>query len=348
MDLVWSVAWIKCAVRSDPPSWLMLLAISAVNIIVGCESPTETQPEIPDVRKAVVGAAAQALDARGRFRLAPAQVPGGASIISAEHAAGLARAYLRTFVTNPEIITFSGTRPLREVIEEDHGSPIDWGSLRLDERLAYFAESPYEPFPDSLPGYVRRFFGPHYLVPFYSAAVQPLSVGVAAYNTEATIDGRGFVQLPSPSGGEFIALGVPLMSETGVPPWPEEAVVAVFEATGARTREVPILVKPGDRWAPQGSRWRLTLERPIVVRHAMTGTEITTTEIYIGVWNGPDRGVGTRYGVQWYVPRDEQPLHEDILYTVLGSRPGEQDRRTYTASFRRNRPVAFDFVFPRR
>ena len=317
-----------------------------MNVIASCESPTSVQPRVPDVRNAVVGAAAQALDAEGHFRLPPAQAPKGTSIVSAERAADLALAYLRTFVTNPDVITFPGSRPIREVIEEAHGAAIDWGSLRLDVRLAFFAESPYDPFPDSLPGYVRRSYGPHYLVPLYSAATQALSVGVAAFNTEAKIDARGFVELPSPGGGEFFALGAPSLSETAVPPSPEEAVLAVFEATGARTSEVPILIKPGERWAPQGARWRLVLDRPIVVTHATAGTEITTAEIYVGVWTGPDPAGGVRYGLQWYVPLDQQPDAEDILYTVPGTNPAEDRRRTYRASIRHDRPVAFDFVFP--
>jgi hypothetical protein len=138
--------------------------------------------------------------------------------------------------------------------------------------------------------------------------------------------------------------GVPRTTETRVPSWPEEAVLEVFRVTGARTREVPVLFQPGERWIPQGARWRLILDRPILVEVATDGTRLSTDTVFIGVWTGPAEDGGLRYGLQWYVSAAIQPTEEVIQYSV--GTPGNLEARQHVAKFRPEVPVHFDFVFP--
>jgi len=325
---------------------LRVVAIAVTTLVGSCDSPTEPLALIPDVRHAVVGAAADALDARGRFRLPPVERSGSTPVISIEDAGALGAGYISTFVTNPNVITPAGLTSIRRVIEDAHGSVIEWNSLEPDDRIAYYAESPYEPFPDSVPDLVARYFGPFYLVPFYLDDDQPVSIAVAAARIDAWVDTRGIVHLSTPSGNEFLAQGVLRGAESRVPPWPEQAVLAVFSATGARTMEIPTLLKPGERWAPQGARWRLVLDRPITVERAADRELVTTDTIYLGVWIGPGVDGGARYGLHWYVARRDQPESEVITYRVRNGLPGAGEYRSYLASFRPGMPVHFDFVVP--
>jgi hypothetical protein len=111
---------------------------------------------------------------------------------------------------------------------------------------------------------------------------------------------------------------------------------------------IPTLPKPGERWAPQGARWRLVLDRPITVERATDRELVTTDTIYLGVWTGPGVYGGTRYGLHWYVAGANQPDSEIITYRVPNGLPGAGEYRSYLASFRPDIPVHFDFVFPLR
>jgi hypothetical protein len=87
---------------------LRVVAVAATALGGACDSPTEPQALIPDVRHAVVGSAADALDARGQFRLPPVETSGSTPVISIEHAGAVAVGYVGTFITNPNVITPSG------------------------------------------------------------------------------------------------------------------------------------------------------------------------------------------------------------------------------------------------
>lgn len=323
------------------PLVILLLAGAA------CESPTgiDSRPDIGSVRDYVVGDAALALDGQGRFILRAQSTHGSAETISRERAADLAEAFIRS-ISNPDNVTIG--QSVTAWLEERFGEPISWQSLRLDDRQAYFAESPYHELPDSLPGHLRRFYGPHYLAPFYWRGDHAVTVSVAAFATEVGISERGTLTFPRIRGNEFLALNLPRGMGVLLPLWPEDAVRMVFEATGARTREVPLLIQPGERVATHYARWRLVLDRHITVRRAADSTLLSTDTIYIAVTRGPTPTGQNEFGIHWLVPAEEQPVAELIRYVVPDTLPGPNEERTYLASLRGDLPMLYDFVFAQR
>lgn len=320
----------------------LLLALCSL-CTAACDSPTEPIVRVPNVRLAVTGKAAESIDGNGRFTLPLPATDGAGPILTPGEAAAFARGYIRAIVG---AIPIAGTSSITASLEEAHGRSIAWNDLDLDPRLAYFAQSSYEPLPDSIPASVRRYYGSHYLVPFYVHGVQAVSIGVAAYNPDIWLDAEGRVRKPPISGNEFVPVGVlwDLVSRT--PPWPEQAVLSVYKATGARTVEVPMLIKPGERWAPQGARWKLALERPITVERMSDGMHFLVETIYLGSWRGPGRPTDPLDGMYWFIARVEQPQEEEISYRVRNPVTGEFTSHTYTARFRNDIPSSFDEVQP--
>ena len=295
----------------------------------------------PNVRAWVSGNAAARLDANGRFVFPEPAAPGPTPIITRAEAGELGVGFIRSFFANPH-----ATGNTKGIVEADHGGPIAWSDVRLDDRIAYYAESPYEPLPENIPLRTRRYFGPHYLLPMRTGRERVVSVSVAAHCLDTSLDANGFISRPPISGSEFGIAGIPKTLGAGIPLWPEEAVYEVFTATGAKTTELPRLIQPGERWVFQGARWELVLDREIRVEVAGTGTERSTGTIYIGVW-GRETSSGEREtAVIWYLPRAVQPVEETIRYTIVDEVDFTSENFTYTARFRTDVPVLFDVVTP--
>lgn len=317
-----------------------LLLLAWVLPVAACGDPLAPDPAVPlppDVRPWVTGAAAAALDADGRFLLPDPVAPGPEPIIDREFAGDLALAFIRTWVANPNVVVILGGESIRESLESGHGGPVDWGSVHLDPRLAYFAETPYEPLPDSVHTGIRRHFGPKYLAPVFERGQQVASISVAAYSTDLRIDERGFVDLPPVYGSEFIPTGIPGGLPFRVPLWPEEAVRFAAEATGARVAEIPTLVLPRSDTFPQAARWRLTLDRDVEVRTLTTGSRERTRTVYLGIWYRPLR-------VVWYLAADEQPVSQTVRYPARED--GERVVREIEVGIREDLPLRFVEVEP--
>lgn len=320
-----------------------VLAILAVGTAFGCTDPTGpgAVPVPPDVRPWVTGAAAASLDDDGHFVFPDPAPPGPDEMVDGPFAAELALAFIRTWVANPNVIRIGGGSSIRERLERDHGGPVDWSTVRPDARAAYFARTPYEPLPDSIGrDSLRRFYGPHYLVPLFEGDEQVASIWVAAYSTEVAITAEGFVDLPAVYGNEFFPGGVPGGLPFMLPLWPEEAVMFASEATGAKVAEIPVLTQLEAPKAPQGAVWQLTMDREITVLEIDSGVSRRARTVYVGVWGDP-------LTVRWYRAADEQPTTQTIRYaTVLDHEVVEWHE--IEIGIRPDVPILFVEVEPRR
>jgi hypothetical protein len=293
--------------------------------VVSCSDalgPSETF-SLPDVREYVVGEALASLDESGHFRLPEATAPGDQPIIDLETAGELALAFIRTFVSNPNVIVI-GTS-FKDEIERIHGMPVDWDRVELSPRRGYWAESYLPVLPESIPGYVQRSFGPQFLIPIGVDGRQVVAVSVAAYATDLWIDSTGFVRMPMVAGGEFWHIGVPHDQPTGLPVSPEGAVRFAANETGAKIREVPVLVRPGHRVDMASSRWRLELDREIDFVRLVDGVEVRTSSVYVGSFRSVIEDVPRGWHLRLFVPADSQPENEVIPYHI----PGDPDREIY-------------------
>jgi hypothetical protein len=264
----------------------------------------------------VAGEALQALDTEGHFVLPSPSVDGPYAILSRAEAARIAEGVLRTWITNPDVITPSGLGNLKEGIEEGHGGPIAWEEVRASSRDPYFAESHLDPLPASLGAPTVRHFGPQYLAPFYVGPEPVLVVAVSAYATNVFLNADGFVERTDPldGGGEFWTSGIPITLEgVSTPPSPEVAVEFAYQQTGVRVVEVPVLGALGHRIAPPAARWRVRLAKPVRVKRLMDGQEVTTDVLFVGTTQGTadarmvPGGVSEGFGLRLLVAAAEQP-----------------------------------------
>ncbi|MDQ3388868.1 MAG: hypothetical protein M3483_05125 [Gemmatimonadota bacterium] len=227
--------------------------------------------EPPNIQQFVAGNAAAALGPDGRFALAAPTAPTDVPIITAERAGDLALSTLRTYGTF-----------LEPSWERMRGTDIDLSSVVMEPRI-FYAETPYELFPEGAHPAYRRGAGPMYLVYFSSGGERVLTVGVSAYNTDLGIDSTGAPDVPFYSGNDFMPLGVSPNTATGwgfVPVSPEEAVAEVAARTGARVAEPPRLVLRGIHH-PVEAQWEITLDRPVRARAGGRAPQFTR-KLYVG------------------------------------------------------------------
>lgn len=285
---------------------------------VACDTPLEPEPpkpaRPPDVRAFVAGAALQNLDAAGHFQLPVPSEWGGRRVIAPEWAEEIALAVIRTWITNPNVLTIPGFESLKATVEGHHGGPIDWHRIRPGPSRPFFAEGHLQPLPETMPGYLVRTYGPHYLVTLYTNATPVVSVGVSAHATEVWIDERGFVRKPPVAGGEFFVMGIPRGSGAVVPPPPEAAVVFAANETGAKIVEVPALGVPGNRVIRNLARWRLALDRPVALRRLVDGVVVTTAVVYVGAYPSIIERVSEGVRLRLFVAAENQPKEESIDY----------------------------------
>lgn len=166
---------------------------------------------------------------------------------------------------------------MRPALEEDHGGPIDFGTLVVCPR-AYYAASPVEPLPQEIPSYYHRLFGPRWLVSLCDGrGEQQVSIAVSALATELDIaNGHLIYGGDSQHGAEFEILGVP-RSLGELPISPERAVfLATDVAQPRRIAKVHQLVVPVPGTGfPQTAHWQLDLESSAALRVATADGAVT-------------------------------------------------------------------------
>ncbi len=316
------------------PRELAYVLCAALLAAAGCSDSTgpdlrPTPPPPPDVRAYVTGAALANLDAQGHFRFPYPEVDGPYAIVSPDEAVTIAAGVVRSWLANPDVIVPPGAGSLAGSAEKSHGAPIDWDAVRPGPRGAYFAESHLEPLPAHMPAFWIRAFGPHDLVPMYVDATPVIVISVAAYATNVFVDDDGWVYRRGPaSGGEFRVSGVPLaLDGTTMPPGPEDVVAFVYRETGTKVSELPVLGVPGNRVTQTYARWRVVLERAVIVERLLDGQRTGTDTLYVSAypwitdaWAGlPPTG---RLGLRLLTAAPQQPEGDVVEGELVPCRAG--------------------------
>jgi hypothetical protein len=280
----------------------------------------DTQP--PPLNRLVAGGVL--LDRAGRFQLDEPRAPDDVPIISAERAGELADAWVHTYAAF-----------FRRSWAERRGTPVDVTTLAREPRV-YYAETPYEKFPESWHPSFRRHYGPFYLAHFTAGPGGPrvLTVAVAAYNTDVTVDRDGKLQLPTQSGGDFFPMPVSTDPARYAPLSPEEAAQHVATATGARVARTPRLVlMDRDIHPAAGAVWELALDREVGVRPARGGERARVRTVYVGA------------GKRLLVARPGQARGQRVtIPDPPAPNPGSRRSRTVDVSLRPGMNAAFDAV----
>jgi hypothetical protein len=325
--------------------FLFIAAGTILGASFGCDEPLRPDSigeDRPDIREWVTGRAAANLNSLGHFVL-PDPIPlGSVPIISPRFSTELARGWIHTWIWNPNEGLVPGGAQLRATLEAEHGGSIQFSNLKVHESAYQFAYSPLEELPQTVPMFVHRAFGPHFLIPIYSHDRPVIFLAVAAHSTDIGIDSAGQIVMPRHSGGEFFSIGVSSRSASLVPLWPETAVQAVATKTGARVVDVPELIQPSDGFAHQFARWRLRLDRNIRVRTAREGDELVISELFVGLMREQASSGPYPWAIHWYVPAEHQPDELTIRYPVPPEHWGDPGG-TATVTIRRNPlfPIAF-------
>ncbi|HEX8208781.1 MAG TPA: hypothetical protein VF584_01245 [Longimicrobium sp.] len=144
----------------------------------------------------------------------------------------------------------------------------------------YFVHTPYQLFPEGYHRAFRRAFGPFYLFTLGTGREPEVLIAVSAYTTDVRIDTDGKLGMPRQSGMEFVTSGV-AGDGPGSLVAPEEAVVRVGRATGARVKEVPDLVMLNIPLGPMNAAWKLSLDRAVRVRTTAGSEARTVSTIYL-------------------------------------------------------------------
>lgn len=254
-----------------------MLAVAATLLITAC-SDGGFSPSFAFARADtawLVGNAAAALGSDGRLALAtPRQAP---REIGAEAARAQAIAWARSMAT--------AIGNLRPTLEQHHGAPISWRTLRDCDRL-YYVRSSSENIPDSASPWIHNAYGPKWLVRLCEDAPSiPVVLAIAANSDLAIVDGR--LRLPPfNSGSWFHSWGIAL-GNLPLPLEPESAIGFAFRMTGARVSDVPELIErnlgdgPASVAAPCAF-WEVQLERPVRGTGTVTGDAYETDRLRVG------------------------------------------------------------------
>ncbi|HEX2722960.1 MAG TPA: hypothetical protein VHM24_08580 [Gemmatimonadaceae bacterium] len=231
----------------------------------------------------------------------------------------MAEAYIRTF-----------GKYFQETWQEQRGEALTLAKLRAS-RVA-FASTPYEPLPKNVHPGLRKAFGSYYLVWFTEDGDPSLLLAVAANNGDVKIDSDGQLLLPKLSGGEFRGQGIPRSQSAGaarrfMPLTPEQAVITLGQASGAKIREVPELVLLEISNAPVTAAWRLVLDRRIPIEGApLSETQellVTTDPTSRHTVAAADQPAGMNYPLL-VVDGEGTEGRETTVYVAL--RPGARIR----------------------
>jgi hypothetical protein len=121
---------------------------------------------------------------------------------------------------------------------------------------------------------------------FHIDANPVLVLSLSAYMTEYQIDEHGDFVRPFYSGNELLSHPVRRWRNGRIAISPEVAVERVWRATGTRVTRVPERVWTGDPnehmlYFGIYSLWKLTLERPVLMKADDTGAEVLSSEIFV-------------------------------------------------------------------
>jgi hypothetical protein len=166
-------------------------------------------------------------------------------------------------------------------LETEHGQQIDGGKLRDCPRI-FYAESPYAPLEDTADaGVSRRVFGPWWIVPLCVNGLPQVSLGIAAYATEVTIQNDRIV-LPRMGGGDFVWRGIPLNGPE-FPISPEAAARLAAKQTGSRVASVPRLVMPHFReGGPALARWEMAIAPSVTLQNLQGQNASDASSVFVG------------------------------------------------------------------
>lgn len=315
---------------------------------ISCDDATAPRTSAavrPDVRRLVTAEVLALLDSDGHFvfpevpgangwRVAPAS----AASATATAYAGLLRAQCAGAV--PTSFTAGGILLVSQctAVEQLHGARVRWSELTVAPWPPYYARSPVMAVSDSYPEGFRRSIGPRYHM-FLTDGVDV--VADVAVSTDlsgvALTDGRWpyFAALPS---GVFRTEGLSVGIRDRLPLVPEVAVSDVARRTGAMVAALPELLEPWDQLGSVFARWRLRLDRDVVVTRDDTNERIATRELLVGL--GPSNGGG--FALTWFVPAREQPASES--WPFIWSTTGRRDSITFR--FVSGTPVKMHRVHP--
>jgi hypothetical protein len=202
----------------------------------------------------------------------------------------------------------------QQLAQSDRGSPIDYEHLHVCERPIY-VRSALETFPMGAPGYIRRAWGPKWAVTLCGPdGFAQLSVGVPDNPSDLQVVDGVLVRSRTAGGGsDFNVAGIPLKYPFGLPLSPEDAVRALYLATGRRINSVPEpfdqLDEHGFGQLPLCASWRLNLESPITARATEEGDVFVTSVVFV-------RHAPACYSddVAFYVAIDAQPLSWTLTF----------------------------------
>lgn len=305
-------------------------------VLLGCAEglgPDLGRPEV-DLVPHVVGPAAQALTADGRFPRPTGTALGWGPVLTSRTVAEeLARAYLRTFVANPAVVTIPGTVSLRDALDQVHGHPVDWSQVEVEPGGAFFSNSVLDAPPADLPETLKRFLGPAYLVPFRLASDHVATVVVSALEAGLWVDSTGWLRRPLNSGNEIQQTATRHSWGHGIPLSPEEAVRFAATEAGTRVREVPTLMQPRPFIIKAAGTWRVILEQPRRFQRISDDRIINTDTVYVSTLPSPFDDIQGDY-MRLMVPADEQPREFTIPF-----RDQEGVRREYAARVNSDTPV---------
>jgi hypothetical protein len=166
-------------------------------------------------------------------------------------------------------------------LEAEHGQQIDGGKLRDCPRI-YYAESAYAPLEDTADaGVSRRVFGPWWVVPLCVNGVPQVSLGIAAYATDVTIQNDRIV-LPRIGGGDFVWRGIPVNGPE-FPISPEAAARLAAKLTGSRVASVPRLVMPDFReGGPALARWEMAIAPSVTLQNEQGQNASDASSVFVG------------------------------------------------------------------
>jgi hypothetical protein len=220
-----------------------------------------------DLRLAVTGAAADSMDATGRFRIDATTTVGGDSIISAARATQLVTAYL---ARRPFTIDVWTRGEVRVSLASSALAPC--APVRL------FPAS-YAPLGDTVTFATRWIYGPWYWVPLCDAQGRRRGrTGVAALATSAGLTDSTLTRRLDLYQGivsEGLIAGLEQVASA------EDAARIAWARTGRRVSEVPRPWPRLDGWIWL-SAWEVTLEDSVRVLAAGADGPVATRRLVVG------------------------------------------------------------------
>jgi hypothetical protein len=228
--------------------------------------------------------------------------------IPVSEAVRLADAFVLTYLGDPANVQV-GQERLEASVIAIHGKPIAFDSIMATDGILY-VPSAFAAFPDSMPGSLKRWLGPWFIVPYAERGQIVLTVAVSALNTHVGVHDSGRLRLPAQHGNEFRVAGVPAEGEWTIPLTSESASLAVSRAFNVRPTGTPTPLRVLEPEYPQMVRWRVSLGSEVRVR-TLEGDSTTTKELFVVAWVPPD---GTQAQPMFFVRGGAHTGQQRVVY----------------------------------